>query len=142
MQAIIEPNLKRKYNASDSTTRQDTDMTDNVETIREFIQAWSTLDAEKLAGYFTEDGTYHNIPAQPVSGRANVQKFIAGFLASWTETTWDIVNLCGSGDLVFAERLDRTTTTQEMSIFPVWVYSKCTTERSGCGATTSISAPT
>lgn len=87
-------------------------MTDNVETIRDFIQAWSTLDAEKLAGYFTEDGTYHNIPAQPVSGRANVQKFIAGFISTWTETTWDVVNLCGSGDLVFAERLDRTRTTR------------------------------
>ena len=87
-------------------------MTDNVETIRDFIQAWSTLDAEKLAGYFTEDGTYHNIPAQPVSGRANVQKFIAGFISTWTETTWDVLNLCGSGDLVFAERLDRTRTTR------------------------------
>jgi len=87
-------------------------MADNVAILREFIEAWSTLDAERLAGYFTEDGIYHNMPAQPVAGRANVQKFIAGFLASWTETNWDILNICGSGDLVFAERLDRTKTTQ------------------------------
>lgn len=87
-------------------------MTDNVAIIRTFIEAWSTLDAERLAGFFTEDGTYYNMPAQPVSGRDNVQKFITGFLSSWTETTWDILNICGSGNLVFAERLDRTKTTR------------------------------
>lgn len=87
-------------------------MTDNVAIIRDFIECWSTLDADKLANYFTEDGTYYNMPAQPVSGRDNVRKFIAGFLSNWTETTWDILNISGSNDLVFAERLDRTRTTR------------------------------
>ena len=41
-------------------------MTDNVAIIREFIDTWSTLDADKLSKYFTEDGVYHNMPAQPV----------------------------------------------------------------------------
>ena len=84
----------------------------NSEIIREFIENWSTLDAERLAEYFTEDGTYHNIPAQPVSGRDNVRQFISAFLKSWTETTWDIIQLAEQGDVVFCERLDRTKTTQ------------------------------
>jgi limonene-1,2-epoxide hydrolase len=87
-------------------------MTDNVAIVREFIEAWSTLDPEKLAGYFTDDGTYYNMPTQPVSGRDNVQTFIAGFLATWTETQWDILNIMGEGDVVIAERLDRTRTSQ------------------------------
>jgi len=87
-------------------------MTDNVAVIREFIQAWSSLDADRLAGYFTEDGTYYNIPTQPVSGRDNVRNFIRAFLSTWTETQWDIVQILGAGDLVFAERVDRTKTTQ------------------------------
>jgi limonene-1,2-epoxide hydrolase len=87
-------------------------MTDNVAVIREFIQAWSSLDADRLAGYFTEDGTYYNIPTQPISGRENVRNFIRAFLATWTETQWDIVQILGAGDLVFAERVDRTKTTQ------------------------------
>lgn len=86
-------------------------MTSNTETIREFIASWSDLDAPKLAAYFTDDGTYHNMPAKPVSGRANVEKFIAGFLATWTETTWDILNIVEHGDVVICERLDRTKTT-------------------------------
>ena len=87
-------------------------MTDNVAVIREFIEAWSSLDADRLAEYFTEDGTYHNIPTQPVTGRENVRNFIRGFLSTWTETRWDIVQIMGEGDVVFAERLDRTRTTQ------------------------------
>lgn len=43
-------------------------MTDNVAIIKEFVEAWSRLDADELVGYFTEDGTYHNMPAGPVSG--------------------------------------------------------------------------
>jgi len=87
-------------------------MTDNVAVIREFIEAWSSLDADRLAEYFTEDGSYHNIPTQPVTGRENVRNFIRGFLSTWTETRWDIVQIMGEGDVVFAERLDRTRTTQ------------------------------
>ena len=84
----------------------------NLDVVREFIESWSDLDAARLADYFTEDGTYFNIPAKPVTGRAQVQGFIEAFLATWTETTWDILNMAEHGDIVFCERLDRTKTTQ------------------------------
>ncbi len=83
----------------------------NIDTIRDFVAAWSRLDASELAGYFTDDGCYHNMPAKPVSGRDNVEGFIRGFLANWTETTWDILNIAEDGDVVYCERLDRTKTT-------------------------------
>lgn len=81
---------------------------DNVEVIVRFIDAWSRLDADELAGFFTEDGCYHNIPTGPVTGRTEVRDMIAGFIAGWTSTQWDLLNIVGSGDLVFAERVDRT----------------------------------
>lgn len=81
---------------------------DNEKVVREFIEAWSRLDPEELARYFTEDGVYHNMPARPVRGRENVKKMIAGFIAPWTETRWEILHLASSGDVVVAERLDRT----------------------------------
>ena len=83
-------------------------MKENEKIIREFIAAWSRLDPKELAGYFAEDGVYHNMPVGPVSGRANVENFIRGFSASWTETTWDLKNIICSADVVIAERLDRT----------------------------------
>ena len=51
---------------------------------------------------------YHNIPTSPVGGRENVKKRIAGFIGPWTETRWDILNLVSAGEVVIAERLDRT----------------------------------
>ncbi len=81
---------------------------DNVTTITRFIEAWSRLDPDELASFFTEDGCYHNMPMGPVSGRDNVRAMIAGFTANWTATQWDLHHVVGSGDVVIAERLDRT----------------------------------
>ena len=83
-------------------------MNHNERIVRDFIAAWSRLDPAELAGYFTEDGCYHNMPVGPVAGRGAVRQMIAGFTADWTETTWDILNIVGAGDVVIAERLDRT----------------------------------
>jgi limonene-1,2-epoxide hydrolase len=81
---------------------------DNVAIVTAFIDAWSRLDADELASYFAEDGCYHNIPVGPVTGRDNVRNMIAGFTANWTATEWDLVHIVGAGDVVIAERLDRT----------------------------------
>jgi len=81
---------------------------DNEQIIRDFIAAWSRLDADELVTYFSADGTYHNMPIQPVSGHDNLRVFIRNFLQSWESTDWDVLNLLAQGDLVMAERLDRT----------------------------------
>lgn len=83
----------------------------NIDTITQFVAAWSRLDAEELASYFTDDGCYYNMPTEPVRGRAAVLAFIQGFTANWTKTQWDIVHIAAAGDVVFCERLDRTETT-------------------------------
>ena len=87
-------------------------MTANERVVRDFIQAWSRLDAAELALYFTEDGCYINIPSQRACGRANVEKFIRGFISTWTETVWEVKALVAAGDVVIAERLDKTRTTR------------------------------
>lgn len=87
-------------------------MNSNEQIIRDFIAAWSRLDPAELAAFFTDDGCYFNVPTQPVKGRDNVESFIRGFTANWTETQWDLLNIAAAGDLVYTERLDRTKTTQ------------------------------
>lgn len=83
-------------------------MNDNEKIIREFVEAWSNLDAEALANYFADDGVYHNIPSTAVRGRENIQQFIAGFIRAWESTDWEIVSLLAEGDVVMVERLDKT----------------------------------
>jgi len=51
------------------SAQEDSPMSQNEQIIREFIAAWSNLDPVELASYFTEDGTYHNIPSGPITGR-------------------------------------------------------------------------
>lgn len=83
-------------------------MSNNETIIRDFIAAWTRLDAAELAGYFAEDGSYHNMPTGPITGRANVEAFIAAFIKDWTATDWDVLTLLCEGDTVMVERLDRT----------------------------------
>ena len=86
---------------------------DNAQIIKNFVGAWSRLDAKELASYFCDDGCYCNMPANPVKGRDNVQQFIAGFTANWTATDWEVVYLVTVGDVVFCERVDRTQFPEE-----------------------------
>ena len=83
-------------------------MSSNEQIIRDFIAAWSRLDVEELLGYFAEDGTYYNMPIAPVSGQAGLRTFIGAFLTGWTRTDWEILNIVSAGDIVVAERMDRT----------------------------------
>ena len=84
----------------------------NIETIKNFIDAWSRLDPSELADFFTDEGSYHNMPMQAVVGKENVKTFIGNFLANWTQTQWEILNIVEQGDTVYCERIDKTKTTQ------------------------------
>lgn len=83
-------------------------MTTNAQIIRDFIASWSTLDVDRIVEFFAEDGVYHNMPIAPVAGRAHLRAFIAAFLRDWSATEWEIVTLIESGNIVTAERIDRT----------------------------------
>jgi limonene-1,2-epoxide hydrolase len=83
-------------------------MRSNEEIVREFIAAWSRLSVDELVGYFTADGTYHNMMAKPVTGHEALRRFIGGFVRGWSATSWEVVNIVSRDDLVVAERVDRT----------------------------------
>ncbi len=76
--------------------------------IRDFCAAWSRLDVDELMTYFTEDAVYHNMPGPPLHGVTAVRAGIEGFLSGWDETVWEVINIAAAGDLVLAERVDRT----------------------------------
>ena len=86
-------------------------MNDNKKIITEFIGAWSRLDPAELAGYFTDDGIYYNIPITPVAGKKEIEEFIKSFTVTWKETNWELLHIAAMDDLVFTERMDRTKTT-------------------------------
>ena len=76
--------------------------------VRDFCAAWSVLNVSELMAFFTPEAVYHNMPGPPATGMDAVRKTISGFLDTWQETTWEISNLASAGNIVFAERVDRT----------------------------------
>ncbi len=83
-------------------------MAANEQIVRDFIAAWSRLNADEIVSFFTLDGVYHNMMSKPVAGHDALRKFIGGFIKDWTRTDWDVLNIVCHGDVVIAERLDRT----------------------------------
>ena len=81
-------------------------MNTSEQIVRDFIAAWSRLDADEIVAFFAPDGTYHNMMNRPVTGHDNLRKFIGGFIKDWTRTSWDVLNVASCGDVVMAERLD------------------------------------
>lgn len=82
-------------------------MSKNEDIVRAFIDIWPSLDVDRIVACFTKDGVYHNMMIDPVRGEADLRAFISGFLNGWSDAKWEVLNVASSGDLVFAERIDR-----------------------------------
>jgi limonene-1,2-epoxide hydrolase len=74
--------------------------------VAEFCKLWSAPDPDRIAGCFTEDAVYHNIPMQAVHGREAIKEFIAGFLAAFDGIDFQIHRQVSDGGLVMNERTD------------------------------------
>lgn len=94
----------------------------NEAIVRDFISAWQRLNPSELAGYFSEDGVYHNMPSAAVVGRDNIEQFIAGFISQWESTDWEVINLLADGDRVMVERLDKTVVAGRPVNLPCFGY--------------------
>lgn len=94
----------------------------NEAIVRDFISAWQRLNPSELAGYFSEDGVYHNMPSAAVVGRDNIEQFISGFISQWESTDWEVINLLADGDSVMVERLDKTVVAGSPVNLPCFGY--------------------
>ena len=76
--------------------------------VRRFCEAWSArpLDAQALAGYFSDDAVYHNIPIDPVIGPEAIRTFIEGFLTGIDSVEFQLRAIAADGDVVLTERVD------------------------------------
>ena len=84
------------------------DTQSNIDVVKQFVEAWSRLDVEELVSFFAQDGIYHNMPTGPVQGHEALGKFITDFSANWQNTRWELLNIVGDGNIVIAERRDKT----------------------------------
>jgi len=87
------------------------EMDSPVEVVRRFCAAWSSdAPADELAEFFTEDAVYHNVPLEPVSGRANIASAIASYIRPGPpgieSIDFRLINVAAEGPVVMTERVD------------------------------------
>ena len=88
-----------------------TDTKANKQVVADFIASWGDHDIDKTLSYVSEDCFYHNIPLDPIKGKATMRKFLepffgkTGFSAPFSLKP-EILHVVAQGDLVFQERID------------------------------------
>ena len=81
-------------------------MSDSIEVVRRFCDAWATKDLDAIVGAFTDDAVYHNMPLDPVVGPEAIRTFIEGFLGGVDSVTFEVRHIAAAGDVVLTERVD------------------------------------
>lgn len=76
------------------------------ELVTEFCRRWADPDPAELAAFFAEDAVFHNIPMEPIRGRAAIEEYIAGFVTSFGAIDYRIHHQAVSGNVVLNERTD------------------------------------
>jgi limonene-1,2-epoxide hydrolase len=77
------------------------------EVVRDFCQAFSRRNVEELLQFFDDDAVYHNIPIEPVQGKAAIEATLRQFIDPNGEASFEIKHLACSGGTVLTERVDR-----------------------------------
>jgi limonene-1,2-epoxide hydrolase len=77
-----------------------------IDIVRRFCAAWSNVNPDELADFFTDDAVYHNIPIAPVTGRDTIKATIAGFTGGVEKIEFRVRNIVADGPVVLTERVD------------------------------------
>lgn len=87
------------------------------ETVLAFIEAWNRLDQERIYALMAEDILYHNMPLEPVRGRAGVRAHLDAWPVDACE--WELLHIAARGNVVLTERVDRFRRGEDRIVVPV-----------------------
>ena len=76
------------------------------ELVTAFVATWERGDVDEMAGYFTEDGVYQNVPRDPAVGREAVRAYMVRLTEALEMTGVDVHQQISSGSVVVNERTD------------------------------------
>jgi limonene-1,2-epoxide hydrolase len=74
--------------------------------VTEFCALWAQPDLDAIIEHFAEDAVYHNIPMEPVVGKAAIKDFITGFIGSFGGIAFNVHHQVANGSIVMNERTD------------------------------------
>jgi limonene-1,2-epoxide hydrolase len=77
----------------------------NSDVVRAFIAAWNDNDLDAIVSFLADDVFYHNIPVEPIRGRAAVEKYLRD-AGPWDSVEWQLKSIAENGTKVLTERID------------------------------------
>lgn len=86
----------------------------NTDVVMNFIQAWNDRDWDAIDDAFTEDVVYHNIPMEPLNGKAAASAMIRGMQP--LSVDWQVLNIAENGNIVMTERVDNFVLADEKNL--------------------------
>jgi limonene-1,2-epoxide hydrolase len=81
-------------------------MTDNIDLVRAFCEAFSRRETDELLQFFAEDAIYHNMPMPPVRGKDAIHGVLDMFLKPAESAEFVILHIAEADGVVLTERLD------------------------------------
>ena len=79
-----------------------------IKLVRDFIDAWKTLDIDHILSFLAEDVHYHNIPMEPLQGIDACRTFFQS-MGEMTAAHWELIHIAANGNVVITERIDHFT---------------------------------
>lgn len=77
-----------------------------VQVVEAFVAAWNRMDLDGMLGWLHEEIVYHNVPVEPLHGKAAVSDYLR---SRWMfeAIDWEMRNIAATGSTVLTERVDR-----------------------------------
>ncbi|MBB5912255.1 limonene-1,2-epoxide hydrolase [Nocardia transvalensis] len=82
-------------------------MTTPGKLVTAFCAEWGTGTPESIAEYFSDEAVYHNIPMEPLAGKAAILEFLRGFIGGFGNIDFVVHHQAEVGNTVLNERTDR-----------------------------------
>ncbi|MFP6836242.1 MAG: limonene-1,2-epoxide hydrolase family protein [Pseudomonadales bacterium] len=82
-------------------------MSDDNAVVLELIDAFNSIDLDRVVACFADGAVYHNIPMQAVTGPEAIRQTLNGFMGSASEVQWDLVHIASHAGAVLTERVDK-----------------------------------
>jgi len=99
-------------------------MTDNIDLVRHFCEAFSRRDTDELLEFFAEDAVYHNMPMEPVRAKDAIRGVLDMFLKPAESVEFEILNIAAVENVVLTERIDRFVIAGKTVELPIAAFSK------------------
>lgn len=77
-----------------------------IDTVTAFIGHWNSGDMEAMYALCAEDVVWHNIPMEPIAGKAAMRAAVEGFMAGVEACEWTTHAIAANGSTVLTERTD------------------------------------